>query len=42
MFHVKTEKGSLPPAKQIMVPYQKALRAFSQTPIDFAGPFYTK
>lgn len=35
------------PAKQVMAPLpelrtQKSLRAFSQTSIDFAGPFYTK
>ena len=45
MFHVQTEKG--PPCKQVMAPLpelrtQKSLRAFSQTSVDFAGPFYTK
>ena len=35
------------PAKQVMAPLpdlrtQKSLRAFSQTSVDFAGPFYTK
>ena len=45
MFHVQTVKG--PPCKQVMAPLpelrtQKSLRAFSQTSVDFAGPFYTK
>ena len=37
----------VPPAKQVMAPLpelrtQKSLHAFSQTSIDFVGPFYTK
>ena len=40
-------RRKLPPAKQVMAPLpelqtQKSLRAFSQTSIDVAGPFYTK
>ena len=39
--------GKVPPAKQVMAQLpelrtQKSLHAFSQTSIDFAGPFYTK
>ena len=40
-------RRKVPPAKQVMAPLpelrtQKSLCAFSQTSIDFAGPFYTK
>ena len=47
MSHAQTEKGPPSQTKFWLDPFQelrtqKSLRAFSQTSIDFAGPFYTK
>ena len=44
---VMCRRRKVPPAKQVMAPLpdlrtQQSLHAFSQTSIDFAGPFYTK